>query len=736
MALATLSIDIIAKLASLEAGLDKANRLSAKNANDIERRWNAVGATFKGVGALIGGAFATQQVAAFIDRTIDGLDKLNDVADSTGSTVEKISALEDIGARAGTGIDTIEGALVKFNAALKEADGKNGVSLALKQIGLDAEQLKQLDPADALLETSKALATYRDDGDKARLVQDLFGKSVREVGPFLKDLAEAGELNATVTKEQAAEAERFNKQLFAMQKNVVDAARELSGPLLKSLNDIIEQFKTGSKEGKNFFYTIFSAAYDDAQVKRAEQLTEQLFDVNGELAKLRALDQKEPLDFFGRGSVKKLERDAAKIRAELDSIRGPQTGRRPANEGGGIFDYSKRSVGAPAKPAEEAKQTEGQRYLENLQRQIERTQTLSVYEQALLDIQQKRIKGITPQEEREITTKARLVDETLRLKTARDTEVELTTRVAKAQLDNIAALEQGNEQLAREIELLGLDEYGQAAVEKARIRSIRTLKEEERAKKAAAGATDEMLQADDREIEALKRRENLIEQRTQRSLVTKVNQSVDAVSDFSKRAAENIQDEIGDALYDTVTGNFDDILERWGELLLRMATQAQAAQIGKALFGESVGGTGSGLFGELLGSIGGALLGGAPDTSQLPTGDFSRMDRVLYQAAEGIDRVPHDGFIAQLHKDEKVVPARYRDGGGAGVVNNISVKNESSDVQASAQARRNGTGGADIEIMIKRIAKQAVAEDIGAGGQVDRTLRSTYGMGRQTPRRS
>ena len=54
-----------------------------------------------------------------------------------------------------------------------------------------------------------ALAGFADDGNKARLTQELFGKSLAEVAPLLKDLSTQGTLNAKVTKEQADAAEQF-----------------------------------------------------------------------------------------------------------------------------------------------------------------------------------------------------------------------------------------------------------------------------------------------------------------------------------------------------------------------------------------------------------------------------------------------------------------------------------------------------------------------------------------------
>ena len=186
-------------------------------------------------------AFTVGGLTAFVRNTTNAIDAMNDLADATGATIEEISKLDQVARRNGASLDSVGDMLVKFNAQLKEADGKNGASMALQAIGLEASKLRQLDPAEALQQTARALAGFADDGNKARIVQELFGKSVREAAPFLKDLAEAGVLNASVTSKQAAEAEKFNKQLFALQANTTDAARGLVSDLLPALNATLEK---------------------------------------------------------------------------------------------------------------------------------------------------------------------------------------------------------------------------------------------------------------------------------------------------------------------------------------------------------------------------------------------------------------------------------------------------------------------------------------------------------------
>ncbi|MBP7668707.1 MAG: hypothetical protein KA774_17810, partial [Burkholderiaceae bacterium] len=240
MSLATLSIDLVAQLASLQSGMDKAGRIAEKQAAQIEARYARMSALASSVGAALGGAISVAGITQFLRSTIDGVDALNDLSDATGASIENISALEDIAARTGTTMDTVGAALVKFNSVLANANPDTPMAQALKAIGLNATELRKLDPAEALQRTAVALAGYADDGDKARLVQELFGKSVREVAPLLKDLADAGRLNATVTTEQAKAAEEFNKQIFQLQKSSTDAARSIAGPLVSALNQFFD----------------------------------------------------------------------------------------------------------------------------------------------------------------------------------------------------------------------------------------------------------------------------------------------------------------------------------------------------------------------------------------------------------------------------------------------------------------------------------------------------------------
>lgn len=252
MALATLSIDLEAKLAKLEEGMGRAARITEKNGQQMQRSLDSLKAASAAVGSLLLSAFAGFSTVAFVRSTVNGLDALNDLKDATSASIENISALEDVGARTGTSFESVSAALIKFNKVLSEAKPGSDTANILKSIGLDAEALKKVDPAEALRQTAVALAGYADDGTKARIVQELFGKSVKEVAPFLKDLATQGKLVATVTTQQAEAAEKLNQQLDSLSKNATDFTRSIVSGVVPALNDMFKALNEGAKNKRTW----------------------------------------------------------------------------------------------------------------------------------------------------------------------------------------------------------------------------------------------------------------------------------------------------------------------------------------------------------------------------------------------------------------------------------------------------------------------------------------------------
>lgn len=248
---------------------------------------------------------------------------------------------------------------------------------------------------------------------------------------------------------------------------------------------------------------------------------------------------------------------------------------------------------------------EAQRYLETLQRQLDKTRELTVEETTLAEIRSGRIGRVSAAMEKQLLSTARLID------------------LQRAEKDSLKASEQ-------------------AATDAAS--AAGRLVEESMRYAQAVEEPFEKLQRQLKELESAVESNPLIEAETAARLGTKywqeylksldsVNKELNQFDDFSKRAAQNIQDSIGQGLVDLMEGNFKNIGDSFVKMINRMVAEAAAAQLSRYLFGSMVqGGSGDGAVGSLLSTAVGFLFGAPSTGAGLTTGDFARMDRLLPSA--------------------------------------------------------------------------------------------------------
>lgn len=566
MALAVLSIDLEARLAKLEQGFDKAGRLAEQHADRSRAAWARAGAQVTNVAGLIASAFAGFSVVQFVRTNIDAVDSLNDIADATGASIENISALEDVAKRTGTTMETATAILVKFNAVLADAKPGSAQAEALKAIGLSAEALRKLDPAEALRVTAVALAKFADDGNKARLVQDLFGKSVREAAPFLKDLAEQGRLNAKVTAEQAEQAEKFNKQLFAFQAVIADVGRSIVKDMLPSLIEMGEQLRDARKEYGSFMDALLDQGL---KVDPFKTLNENLTGTAQEIARVKKeIATTQSLRggwFLGEDAA---DADLKDLREELRLLEARERvlRQRQLREGGGRGSVTPLSTPATDKPSVGAVGAAGSpkkqeiseaaqalaRYVEQMERELEKTVELTEEQRALNLLKSMGSTGEIPQVRELVLSMAKRVQQ---LKAEEELEKGIT-EVLKQQADQRKKLDDQ------------LEEYS-GRVDAARKRALTDRLE----KRLNAGE-----QFSPEELDRIVKGIGGIKEETQKQF--------DEMGEFARQAGRNIQDALGDTTEQTLRGNFASIGQMWGELLVKMASQALAMKLGNLLFGD------------------------------------------------------------------------------------------------------------------------------------------------------
>lgn len=587
----SVTVELLAKTGSFDTDIQRSTKAAEKRLKEFEKQATAVGKTV-GIAFVAAGA----ALVAFAKQTIDGIDALNDVADATGASIENISALEDVALRTGASLDDVSSLLNRVNKVLKDASGIDGASQAIKALGLNIADLRKLDPAEATLAIAKAMSQFADDANKARIGQELLGKEYARQAPYLKDLAEQGALNAKVTKEQAAEAEAFNKQLSALQKNFTDISRDLVGPVVKSINEVTEAFKRGREAGQSYFGIGW-----DRYVKNVKEFY--------------GIQEKMQGATGGWGEPESGNTPTSPSLPSLPTI-DPEAQRKA--------DEARKQAEADRKKADSSFKA----YLDGLKRQLEATEDLTQAEKVLRDIQEGRVLGVTKAGEAQLLVYAQELDAKKEIERVDKEREASQKRINESQKQFSDYINQLKSDTASPFEryLSGLEEL-QARYELGVI-------DAELYSKATKKLGDDFVAAGE-----------------------KAKEEADAMSEFAKRAQENIQDALGNTLEDALAGNFDNIGKMWLQLIQKMVAQAAAAQLNEQLFGKN--GSGQNWMDALFQAGSSYFSGSTGSTSSLqgPT-------TPQYPLATGTNYVPYDNFPAILHEGEAVVPKEYNPAAG------------------------------------------------------------------------
>lgn len=623
---------------------DKTGAAFKSAANNVKALQTSAASLVSGLGGL-GAGLSIAGIATFAKSAIDSLDALNDLRDATGASIENISALEDTAARTGTSMDTVSQSVVKLNQLLNAATPDSEQARAIEAIGLKVADLQKLDPAQSLLEVSKALANFADDGAKGRVGLVLFDKAYRNLAPLLKDLAEKGKLIPTVTSEMTEEAEKFNNQLAQLEKNIRDVSRSLAGDMVRSIFAAADAYKkSGLIGGVDAF---FSGDEQHKNNVKLVQQTERLLVLQNEIDRLKtsgsALDA---------ALLRKKQEDLKKLQVEIKTTQdyqqilagdpAPASTAKPSVVFDGKPSKSPKTGAAAKDPYAEAK-----RYIDSLQKQIEKTQELTAVQQLGMDINAGRIGRMTTEQRQES------VDLALKLDSIKD-EIDLQKELAKVAVQASA----DQEEFFRNV--MASDDSKQG-----RIKSL--LDATPTGKSASLQVDLTLLQTE------------LENGRIKADLYSEAVVELFGLNNEKSKEAKTLADDLGlsfsSAFEDAIVGGkaFSDVLQGVEQDILRIVTRKLVTEpLGNAISGAVSGSNIGGFVTNLLKFDGGGYTGAAPRTG-------------------GLDG--KGGFFAMLHPQESVVDHARGQSAGNSVIVNISQQfaqgtSRSTVLQAAADASR------------------------------------------------
>lgn len=242
MALAKLSIDIVAKLAEFERDLGKAARASDKAAEEIRKNFEGLKSFASdfamGLAAGVGAALAGGALAAWVTDAANAADELARLSDQTGISVEKLSAWGNVARRNGQDVNDLAELTTEMSLRLAEIDkDSEGAGLALKQLGLNYKDLAAL-PADEAFEAiAKAVAGTEDSGRKTALVMAALGDEAQKYVTTLNTIGAAGEMEASITRQQAMAAREYKDALSGLSAAGQEWSQSVVSGILPALSE-------------------------------------------------------------------------------------------------------------------------------------------------------------------------------------------------------------------------------------------------------------------------------------------------------------------------------------------------------------------------------------------------------------------------------------------------------------------------------------------------------------------
>ena len=554
------------------AQLEAAN--SALRMTDAYKSGQEIGQRIRtslSVGAAAFGAAAIATVSANIKM----LDSLDDLAEKTGLTAERLSELRYAGEVTGTSFGALGGGLSRLSKLMAEAAGGNKEALAtFKALNVEVKNADgTLRDADGVLQDlANRFASYEDGASKSALAQRVFGRSGEEMLPILNQGAagmqrlanEAKRLGAVYSSDTAKAAADFSDNLTRVKLGAEGAAVSITGGLIKSLANLSTEFLEARKNGGLF----------EAGMKSYSSWVDSFW--SGRL-------------FSGDTAPKSIEQ----IQAYVNGMGGPSAGGgrgfvNPRVVAPVVSDPTKSPGGSKKSPFADADQ-----YLSTLQKQLQATKNLSVYETLLADIRAGRLGKLREGQQTEIEGIAKQIDAARALKEsldgqarARERTMEMQDRADNAAIAEVEGILSINQALREEIEEIGLENSARIALEKARLSNTIALKEENLVMLQNAGASATQIVALEREIELLRQRSGLLGRK-----------EAALIGEEEKQSAKEFSDELNRDLKSAFMSAFQSTknpIRAFGDSLFATVNARVSAAIAESLAKDVLGAIGMG----------------------------------------------------------------------------------------------------------------------------------------------
>jgi len=181
----------------------------AKTVDGLQKKMDGFGKQMEGFNAAVGnvggalagvagkiavfaaGFVAVQAVVGAFKDAIDLGGQLNDLSARTGETAGNLMILQRAFENAGAGADSVGPQLNKLQRFMFEArDASSAQAKTLASLGVTYDELKGKAPIEQMQLLAEKVAGVKNDGERAAMAIDLFGKSGGELLPLLRGMTD------------------------------------------------------------------------------------------------------------------------------------------------------------------------------------------------------------------------------------------------------------------------------------------------------------------------------------------------------------------------------------------------------------------------------------------------------------------------------------------------------------------------------------------------------------------
>jgi murein DD-endopeptidase MepM/ murein hydrolase activator NlpD len=174
---------------SIEANLSRIQGQLKTLEGNFSSSFNRISSLASGLASTLGISLSIGGVVSATKQLLDFADTLKNLSDQTGLSVEALSGIKSVVEESGSSLSTFAQGVFNLQKNLGGIDDETDkAAVAIKDLGLNLDELRNASPDEFIKQISAALARIENPIQRNTLLFNLLGKSAKELGPVFREL--------------------------------------------------------------------------------------------------------------------------------------------------------------------------------------------------------------------------------------------------------------------------------------------------------------------------------------------------------------------------------------------------------------------------------------------------------------------------------------------------------------------------------------------------------------------